>query len=213
MRHRETRPPDRAGARGADGAPAAAGSPGAATDDARPADGRQPEAVSEETGPQGDTARDAAADASEDPAAVAREQMLRLAAEFDNFRKRVARERTETWSRAQAGLLETLLPALDDLRRVVDQADAGAPDGPAAALLDGVSLVQRNVLSVLERAGLAEIPAEGQVFDPAVHEAVLTEPTDDPGRDGRVAGVLQRGYRFGDRLLRPAQVVVWKLRD
>jgi molecular chaperone GrpE len=211
MRHRETRPPDRAGAGGADGAPAAAGSPGAATDDARPADGREPEAVSDDAGPEGDASADAAA--SEDPGAAAREQTLRLAAEFDNFKKRVARERTETWSRAQAGLLEKLLPALDDRRRVVDPADAGPLDGPAAALLDGVSLVQRNVLSVLERAGLAEIPAEGQVFDPAVHEAVLTESTDDPGRDGRVAGVLQRGYRFGDRLLRPAQVVVWKLRD
>ncbi|HEY7529163.1 MAG TPA: nucleotide exchange factor GrpE [Gemmatimonadota bacterium] len=162
-----------------------------------------------ESAPRGPAA---AVEASRDDAA-GREQLLRLAAEFDNFRKRVARERAETWGRAQAELIEKLLPALDDLRRVAHPPEAGPIEGAAAALLEGVALVERNVLSALGRAGLVEVPAEREAFDPALHEAVFTEPTDDADLDGRVAGVLQPGYRFGDRLLRPARVAVWKLRD
>jgi molecular chaperone GrpE len=143
--------------------------------------------------------------------AALRDQLLRLAAEFDNFRKREARERTEAWSRAKADLIEKLLPALDDLRRVAHPDAAEAPPGsPVRALLEGVELVERKLWQTLEREGLQEIAAEG-VFDPAQHEAILTQPTADARLDGRIAHVVEPGYRLGDRLLRPARVVVWKL--
>ena len=211
MRQRNSFRDDDHAPRGAHRAPTAA-------DDAGPPRGRADEdaAASDESAagasgaPGTDAAEDREAAARE---AAAREQLLRLAAEFENFKKRTGRERAETWSRAQADLLEKLLPAVDDLRRVAHPAEAGPVEGPAAALLEGVSLVERKILAALEREGLAEVEAEGAPFDPTVHEAVLTEPTDDPARDGRVARVLQPGFRFGARLLRPAQVAVWKLRD
>ena len=141
-----------------------------------------------------------------------RDQLLRLAAEFDNFRKREARERTEAWARAKADLIEKLLPALDDLRRVAHPEAADAPpDSPVRALLEGVELVERKLWQILEREGLQVVPAEGQPFDPAVHEAILTQPTADPRLDGRIAHVVEPGYRFGERLLRPARVIVGKL--
>ena len=143
--------------------------------------------------------------------AALRDQLLRLAAEFDNFRKREARERTEAWTRAKADLIEKLLPALDDLRRVAHPEVAEAPVGsPVRALLEGVELVERKLWQTLEREGLQVIPAEG-VFDPSQHEAILTQPTTDPRLDGRIAQVVEPGYRLGDRLLRPSRVVVWKL--
>jgi molecular chaperone GrpE len=144
--------------------------------------------------------------------AALREQLMRLAAEFDNFRKREARERMEAWSRAKGDLAEKLLPALDDLARVAHPEAAEAPpDSAIASLLAGVELVERKLLQTLEREGLERIEAEDAAFDPALHEAILTRPTDRPELDGRVAHVALPGYRFGDRLLRPAKVVVWKL--
>jgi molecular chaperone GrpE len=159
----------------------------------------------------------AASSAGEEPGAietpapaesVLRDQLLRLAAEFDNFRKRQTRERAEAWSRAKADLVEKLLPALDDLHRV---AHPEAAEAPVRALLEGVELVERKLLQVLEREGLEPIEAEGAAFDPSIHEAILTQPTDDPALDGRVAHVAVPGWRFADRLLRPARVVVWTL--
>jgi molecular chaperone GrpE len=144
--------------------------------------------------------------------AAARDQLLRLAAEFDNFRKREARERAEAWGRAKADLIDKLLPVLDDLRRVAHPEAAEAPPGsPVRALLEGVELVERKLLRVLEREGLQAIEAQGAAFDPALHEAILTWPTNDPQLEGRVAQVVEPGYRFAERLLRPAKVVVWKL--
>ncbi len=144
--------------------------------------------------------------------AALRDQLLRLAAEFDNFRKRESRERTETWGRAKVDLIEKLLPALDDLRRVAHPEAAEMPaDSPVRALLEGVELVEKKLWQVLEREGLQAIEAEGAAFDPALHEAILTQPTADPRLDGRIAHVAQPGYRFAERLLRPARVVVWTL--
>jgi molecular chaperone GrpE len=141
-----------------------------------------------------------------------REQLARLAADFDNFRKRESRERAEAWTRAKTDLVEKLLPALDDLRRVAHPEAAEAPPGsPVHALLEGVALVERKLLEALSREGLQEIEALDATFDPTVHEAILTQPTDDPRLAGRVAHVVEPGYRFGNRLMRPAKVVVWTL--
>jgi molecular chaperone GrpE len=129
---------------------------------------------------------------------------LRLAAEFDNYRKRSERERQTLAARLQAGLVASLLDVVDDLERVAD----GAAGASAEALVEGVRLVERKFLSVLRSAGLEEVEAEGALFDPEWMEAVAAVTTDDPAADGRVADVFQRGFRFGDLLIRPARVRV-----
>lgn len=135
-----------------------------------------------------------------------RDRHLRLAAEFDNFRKRMQRERGEIWSRAQAAVVASLLEVLDDLGRVValDAAKASLGD-----VLQGVSLVERKLVRALESAGLERVGASGEVFDPNVHEAVGTSQAGSPEQDRMVAEVLQPGYRFAGFLLRPARVSVY----
>ncbi|HTJ24484.1 MAG TPA: nucleotide exchange factor GrpE [Gemmatimonadaceae bacterium] len=133
------------------------------------------------------------------------DRYLRLAAEYDNYRKRTARERSEQTSRAQADLVRQLLDALDDLARFahVDPATADA-----ATVAQGVELVERKFLKTLTAAGLEIIDPVNQTFDPQVHEAVATEPALSPEDDHVVARVFQVGYRFNGQLLRPARVVV-----
>lgn len=134
-----------------------------------------------------------------------RERHLRLAAEYDNFRKRTRKEMAEARERAQAELIGRLLDALDDLQRVLDTpADATTVE----ALHEGVELVERKLSKELREAGLEPIEAEGQPFDPHLHEALLTTPVSDPEREGLVSRVLVKGYRFGDRVVRPARVGV-----
>ncbi len=173
------------------------------------------EPIPEVPGSRDSDGRNAAAETAAKAAsseAALREQLARLAADFDNFRKRESRERAEAWGRAKADLVEKLLPALDDLRRVAHPEAAEAPPGsPVRALLEGVALVERKLLEALNREGLREIEALDATFDPTLHEAILTQPTDDPLLVGRVAHVVEPGYRFGDRLIRPAKVVVWTL--
>ena len=111
----------------------------------------------------------------------------------------------------EGDLIDKLLAPIDDLARVAHPDVAAVDDPRVAALLEGIGLVERKLLDALEREGLRRVDAEGERFDPLLHDAVLTQPTDDPARDGRIAHVLLPGYRFGERLLRPAQVVVWKL--
>lgn len=130
---------------------------------------------------------------------------LRARADFDNLRKRLLRERAEEAERAQAELLLEILDPLDDLSRAI-AADATAPE--ARSVLEGVRLVQEKLTGALARLGLEVIEAEGERFDPERHEAVLTVPAETPEEDGRIVQALTRGYRFGDRLLRPAQVQV-----
>jgi molecular chaperone GrpE len=135
-----------------------------------------------------------------------RDRYLRLAAEFDNFRKRVQRERAETWSRAQAAVVAGLLDVLDDLGRVT----ALDPEGASSRqVLEGVELVERKLVRALAGAGLERIGASGEVFDPNVHEAVGTAQAGSVEQDQVVAEVLQPGYRFGGMLLRPARVSVY----
>lgn len=129
---------------------------------------------------------------------------LRLAAEFDNYRKRTERERAELYTRAQADLVKRLIEGLDDLERVAQHATASS----APALLEGVQLVEKKLLHALRGAGLEVIDPAGEPFDPENMEALGVVPTDDEGDDDRVADVFQKGYRFGSVLVRPARVRV-----
>ncbi len=132
---------------------------------------------------------------------------LRLAAEFDNYRKRNERERVELGARAQAELVGKLLEALDDLQRVVE---VDAESTSVEALLEGVELVEKKLRRTLESAGLEPIDAEGEFFNPATMEALMTLPAERPEDDELVADVFQKGYRFRDTLIRPARVRVRK---
>ena len=127
---------------------------------------------------------------------------LRLAADFDNYRKRVAREHAELTARANERLVNELLPVLDDLERALE----AAAEHEEAKLEEGVQLVHRSLASLLERHGLKEIDTDG-AFDPHVHEALLAQPAED-AEEGSVLQVLQKGYRLGDKVLRPARVIV-----
>ncbi len=125
----------------------------------------------------------------------------RAAADFDNFRKRALREREEYVTLANERLVKELLPVLDDLERAL----VAATEHEEAALEDGVRLVHQSLASLLARQGLKEIDATG-AFDPHVHEALLAQPSD--AEEGSVIDVVQKGYRLGDRVVRPARVVV-----
>jgi molecular chaperone GrpE len=135
----------------------------------------------------------------------AKDRHLRLAAEFDNFRKRVTRERDEIRVRSQAEVARRLLDALDDLGRVAHLDPAATA---AADVIAGVELVERKVLRELGALGMVTINAADVPFDPQLHEAITTIPTDDEAQDHTVAAVFQVGYRFNGTLLRPARVQV-----
>jgi molecular chaperone GrpE len=130
------------------------------------------------------------------------DQLQRVTADFDNFRKRAARDYESLASRAAERLVTALLPVLDDLGRALEAAE----EHEEAKLEEGVRLVHRQLADTLRREGLEEVPTEG-MFDPHVHEALLAQPAD--GREsGEILDVVQKGYRLGDRVLRPARVVV-----
>ena len=147
------------------------------------------------------------------------DSLQRLKAEFDNYRKRTAREQASFASRANESLLKELLRILDDLERALEAAEehgarsAAGQSPPArkkeqgeAKLEEGVRLVHRALAEALRKQGLEVIETDG-AFDPHVHEALLTQPGDE-AEPGSVLQVLQKGYRLGDRVLRPARVVV-----
>ena len=141
---------------------------------------------------------------------VWKDRHLRLAAEYDNFRKRTTKERAETWTRAQADLVTRLADALDDLSRFahIDPAQIDSK-----TLHDGVDLVERKVWKELESAGVTRIDQAGVPFDPNIHEAVTTQPAAKPEQDHTVGQVLQAGYKIGETLLRPARVIVLTWQD
>ena len=127
--------------------------------------------------------------------------LQRVAADFDNYRKRALRDQESLVARAHERLVKELLPVLDDLERALE----AAAEHEEAKLEEGVRFVHRNLAEALAREGLAEIETNGR-FDPHVHEALLTQPSD--ADEGSVIDVVQKGYRLGDRVLRPARVVV-----
>ena len=136
------------------------------------------------------------------PAPAPDEAYLRLAADFDNYRKRVAREQAALTARANERLLHELLPVLDDLERALE----AAAEHEEAKLEEGVRLVHQALVGLVERHGLSEIDTDGG-FDPYVHEALLSQPGEGAA-EGSVLQVLQKGYRLGERVLRPARVIV-----
>ncbi len=128
--------------------------------------------------------------------------LLRLRAEFENFRKRASRELIEARVRAQGDLLNDLLPVLDNLERALDAAE----HHEEGKVLEGVKLTRNMFADLVARVGVEEIEGVGAPFDPQIHDAMLVRPSEYD--EGVVAAVLERGYRQGDRVLRPARVVV-----
>ena len=131
-----------------------------------------------------------------------RDQLLRLRAEFDNFRKRLERERLQMTARATEEAVRDFLPFVDDLERAL-AADADAD----SRFHQGVEMIHRQMIEMLRRRGVEPIESIGQDFDPNIHEAVAYEPAAGR-REGEIIGELRRGYRMGDRLLRPSMVRV-----
>jgi molecular chaperone GrpE len=127
--------------------------------------------------------------------------LQRLKAEFDNYRKRVAREEAALGARASERLVSQLVPVLDDLERALE----AASQHEEATLEEGVRLVHRALADALAKEGLAEIPTDGK-FDPHTQEALLSQPSE--ADEGTVIQVLQKGYTLGERVLRPARVVI-----
>lgn len=134
-----------------------------------------------------------------------RDKYLRLAAEFDNFRKRMMKERAEAESRGQADLVRHMLEPMDDIARFA-HVDPATTD--SATIVEGVALVEKKMDKSLRAAGLEIVNPVGEPFDPAIHEAVATQPTDNAAEDHTVSQVYQVGYTFKGQLLRPARVVV-----
>lgn len=198
-------------------------------DEARP-----DETVSDETIPDatGDVTREPrdeelddeqAAQAVEDDIAALREEvdgrdaeilrlqdrLLRLQADFDNYRRREMRTRTSSYARAKGDMIRKLLTVLDDMRRV---AGLDPSTTSTQAVIDGVRLVERKMLEQLRQEGLDPVGQPGEPFDPNVHEAIGIWPAPRPQLDGRIAAVPIQGYRFNEQLLRPAQVQVYEHR-
>jgi molecular chaperone GrpE len=152
--------------------------------------------------------------------AAQRDEYLALAqrtqADFENYRKRVARESAAAHERGMAALAKELLPALDNLdraladagRAAVGEGSAGAAGGQAEPLLEGVRLVRSELAAALARAGIESFSPIGEAFDPSLHEAVATAQQGADGQSGTVVEVYQPGYRLGASVIRPARVVV-----
>ncbi len=167
----------------------------------------------EDTGsPNADTSGGtASASASESALAAelaeAKDRHLRLAAEFDNFRKRNLKERQDLHNYANESLVKELLPVVDNLERAVSHGRKEEQRADSENLLQGVELTWRSLMQILTRFGVVEIEAEGKPFDPQVHEAVRRVASSDHP-PGTILEVYQKGYLLKDRLLRPAMVAV-----
>jgi molecular chaperone GrpE len=184
-------------------------------------------AAGNETGPSGDGDDIASTDMSSEPSSRAettqpvfrggqdtkleedlaelKDRHLRLAAEYDNYRKRNSRERAELVDRAQASFVGKLLDVLDDLDRLV----ASDPATPLPSLREGLSAVDRKLWKQLQDAGVERIDPVGTPFDPGLHEAVSTTPSPDRASEQTVSATFQPGYRFKGTLIRPARVQVY----
>ena len=127
--------------------------------------------------------------------------LQRTAADYQNLKRRMEEERSELGRLANASLVFNLLPLLDDLERALRTVDTKLA---GLTWIDGVWLIYRKFQALLENIGVKEIPAEGQPFDPNVHEAI----SEAPGEEGKVVSVVQKGYSLGDRVVRPAMVIV-----
>ena len=136
-------------------------------------------------------------------------QLKATTADFYNFRQRTTKERLETRKRATEEVILAMLPVLDNLDRALEA--AGSED--AASILKGVEMVQRQFVGVLDGLGVSIIKTEGEKFDPLLHDAAGTEQVDSPELDGKVITERLKGYRTKERVLRPAQVTVGKIKE
>jgi molecular chaperone GrpE len=183
---------------------AAAGEPAGVADVANTSAGEEP-APSQVPGERLQALEAALAQKAQECEAT-REQLLRLMADFDNYRKRMNRQHEEARQFATADLVLALLPGLDNLERALNA--AGRDLAPSSAMIaEGVGMVLRQFREALGKAGVREVPTQGLAFDPTRHEAVdtVSVPVSD---DGLIVEEVQRGYLLQERLLRPAKVVV-----
>lgn len=148
--------------------------------------------------------------AAQAEAAQFKDKLIRMAADFDNYRKRSRRDMTEAEKKGRDGLLVDLLPVFDNLERATSHADGSSEDaGKVKGLVDGISLVMRQFRDSLTRQGIERVESVGRPFDPSVHEAIQHLETND-FPPGSIAAEVQPGYKDGERLVRPAMVVVAK---
>ncbi|MGH9237927.1 MAG: nucleotide exchange factor GrpE [Vicinamibacterales bacterium] len=193
---------------------AEAAAPDPSAGDETAAEQAEAAAPAEATGDEAVMASTAALAVLEKERDTLKEQLLRAVADFDNYRKRIERERRELSDYAATDVLLELLPIIDNFERAL-QAPASAPGATAGrpaeseAFKKGVELIHKQMLDLLRKRGVTLIDALGADFDPNVHQAVIHEPSDEH-REGEVMQELQRGYKLGDRLLRPAMVKVAK---
>jgi molecular chaperone GrpE len=165
----------------------------------------EPQATSNESAEKAPQAAGGPEDLRQELAKM-RDQLLRTAADFDNFRKRSRRELEDAERRGREELLRDLLPVFDNLERAAGHA---ATVTDVRGLIDGLELVMRQFFDTLEKLGIERVPGTGTPFDPSVHEAIQqVESGEHP--PGTVAAEVQAGYRMGERLIRPAMVVVAK---
>jgi molecular chaperone GrpE len=144
-------------------------------------------------------------EAAEKEAKDNKDRWLRAAADLENTRKRTKREIDDAKFEAKNKILKEMLPVVDNLERAIEHAGGGTEKNP---IVEGVQLVLRQFQTAFERLEVTPVEAMGQPFDPNLHEAISQQESDQP--PGTIVQVLQRGYRAGDRLLRPALVVVAK---
>lgn len=170
--------------------------------------------VTERRAAGADAAPEADAPAAADPlaeaiaeAAATKDKLLRVAADFDNYRKRARRDVEDAEKRAKENLLKDLLPVFDNLERAVAHAETAAD---AKSVAEGISMVARQFVDTLQRSGIDRVKSAGESFDPAVHEAIQQIESDAAA--GTILTEVQAGYRLGDRLIRAAMVVVAKPR-
>lgn len=178
----------------------------AGSDDQQPGSTTPPQgsAAEDPEGPETDSIENRISELQRDLTSE-RDKMLRLAAEFDNYRKRMMRERLEAEARGKAELVKEILEPMDDIARFA-HVDPAVTD--STTLVEGVSMVERKLEKTLRAAGLEIVNPIGEPFDPTKHEAVGTEPAESPEEDGTIGRVYQAGYTFRGQLLRPARVVV-----
>lgn len=194
---------------------AADGSAGAEVDAGEEADGQAAGegedigTLDEELAAERDVLSSAEADlaAVRDELGALNDRHLRLAAEFNNYRRRVEQERLESWTRAQAELVGKLLDALDDLQRV---AQLDLTNATVEAIMEGVDLVERKFMRALEDSGVEVIDPDGDRFNPETMEAMMRVPAESEEEDEQVDRVLQKGYALKGQLVRPARVSVRK---
>ena len=141
--------------------------------------------------------------------ADAEKRVLIAHADLENFRKRMRREREDELKYANAPLLSDLLPVIDNLQRAIESAEKS---DEASSILEGVKLVEKQMLETMKRRGCEPIAAQGEPFDPNLHEAIMQQPSGDVP-PGTVVHVTQVGYRLFERVLRPSQVIVSKAAD